>query len=187
MHAAACLELELDLDDAEEAYLSARRAAPAFAPAAINLADLYRVQGRDDEGEAVLRQALADSPETPDLHHALGLLLVRQKRHEAAIELFERAYTLAPDRPHYAYVLSVALHSTGSTARAQEVLVRVHERHPGHADILFMLAAVSRDTGDLDAAALYARRLLELVPGNQGATGLLRELAAGRQDDKSRP
>lgn len=52
----------------------------AFTEAAVNLADLYRLQGRDAEGEKTLRQALALEPQNAAAHHALGLLLIRQKK-----------------------------------------------------------------------------------------------------------
>ena len=44
----------------------------------VNLADAYRQLGREVEGEKLLRRGLALLPRAADLHHALGLLLVRQ-------------------------------------------------------------------------------------------------------------
>ncbi len=167
------------LDEAERVYRSAIQIAPTFSPAAINLADLLRVQGRDEEGAAMLQDALERVPDDADLQHALGLTLVRQKRHKEALERLERATTLAPGRPHYAYVYAVALHSRGRTSEALEALKRTHERHPGHADLVLTLATVSRDIGDTESAIFYARRLLELAPGHPGALGLLDELGVG--------
>jgi len=43
-----------------------------FAPAAINVGDLYRKLGRNTEGETVLRAAIATSPQDD----ALGLALI---------------------------------------------------------------------------------------------------------------
>jgi len=40
--------------------------------------DVYRMQARDDLSEPVLRRGLAQLPKAADLHHALGLLLVRK-------------------------------------------------------------------------------------------------------------
>ncbi len=57
---------------------------PQYAPAAINLADLYRQLGRDGDGEGVLRTAIAASPRDAGLHHALGLALTRLKRTDEA-------------------------------------------------------------------------------------------------------
>ena len=45
--------------EAERAYRTALRIDPSFAPTYVNLADLYRAQQRDEEGENILRQGLA--------------------------------------------------------------------------------------------------------------------------------
>ena len=71
--------------DAEAEYKAALRLSPQYAPAAINLADLYRQLGRDAEGEGVLRAAIAASPRDAGLHHALGLTLTRLKRPDEAL------------------------------------------------------------------------------------------------------
>jgi Flp pilus assembly protein TadD len=66
--------------EAEAEYNAARRLNPQFAPAAINLADLYRSLGREDDGVAVLRDAVATTPQDAGLRYAVGLALVRQKK-----------------------------------------------------------------------------------------------------------
>ena len=48
-----------ELDEAERAYRTALDVDPSFVPTYLNLADLYRQQGREGAGEAVLREALA--------------------------------------------------------------------------------------------------------------------------------
>ena len=127
----------------------------------------------------MLQDALERVPDDADLQHALGLTLVRQKRHEEALERLERATALAPGRPHYAYVYAVALHSVGKTSEALDTLKRAHERQPSHSDLILTLATISRDDGDPESAIHYARKLLELAPGHPGALGLLNELGVG--------
>jgi Flp pilus assembly protein TadD len=167
--------------EAERAYRTALRIDPSFAPTYVNLADLYRAQQRDEEGENILRQGLAVSPNDAALHHALGLLLVRRGRHLEALGALERAATLRPDNPHYGYVFGVALHSTHQSTRALEVLKQTHERHPGEPELLVGLATISRERGQLASAIGYARKLVELVPYDQGARQLLAELEAQRR------
>jgi Flp pilus assembly protein TadD len=164
--------------EAERAYRTALRIDPSFAPTYVNLADLYRAQQRDEEGEKILRQGLAVSPNDAALHHALGLLLVRRGRQLEALGALERAAELRPDNPHYDYVLGVALHSVHQSTRALEVLTQAHARHPGEPEILVGLATISRERGQIASAVGYARKLVALIPYDQGARQLLAELEA---------
>jgi Flp pilus assembly protein TadD len=53
---------------AETSYREALRLDADFARTYVNLADLYRVQSRDEEGEELLRQGLERVPESAELH-----------------------------------------------------------------------------------------------------------------------
>jgi predicted CXXCH cytochrome family protein len=117
---------------------------PSMIPAYVNLADLHRVQGREGDGEAVLRKALAIAPDDGDVHHALGLLLVRRKQLSEAIRELERAATLRPELPRYSYVLAVALHSAGDAQRALRVLRDARSRHPADRDIQAFLTELEQ-------------------------------------------
>lgn len=97
--------LRNDHAGAEASWRNALLLDPGFAPAYVNLADLYRLQGRDTEGETLLRQA----PDDASVHHALGLLLVRLGRLDEALPELARAVELAPGEARYAYVYEVAL------------------------------------------------------------------------------
>ena len=123
----------------------------------------YRGLGRETEAEEALRAALARHPDSADLHHSLGLLLVRTQRLPQALDELRAAADLAPDNARYAYVLGVALHSSGRSDEALAVLDRALVRHPGNAPILEALVGISRDSGRLDRAATYARQLQALV------------------------
>jgi len=160
-------------EQAESAYRTALRITPAFSPAAINLADLYRVMQRDDEGATILVDALVQSPADPDLHHALGLTRIRQQRYDEAIEHLAHAVEYAPHQPRYAYVYGIALHSIGEFQLALLALREAHGRQPGHVDLLFALATISRDIGDNESMREYASRLLEMVPEHPAARALL--------------
>jgi predicted Zn-dependent protease len=99
----------------------------------VNLADTSRGR-RDTEGEQVLRDVLALDPRSAPAHHALGLLLVRQKRQADAIRELEAAARLAPESARYAYVYAVGLDGTGRRKQAIEVLERSLLHHPNDRD-----------------------------------------------------
>jgi predicted CXXCH cytochrome family protein len=63
--------------EAEREYRTALRLDPNFVPALVNLADLDRARGMDDEGAELLRKAMAIEPDNADVRYALGLYLVR--------------------------------------------------------------------------------------------------------------
>ena len=151
---------------ARRAYESALRVGPWFVPGYANLADLLRLQGRDAEGEAVLRAGLESVPESPALHHALGLLLVREKRVDEALVELRRAEELAPADPQISYVLAIGLHSTGKTEEALALLRRAHERSPAAQSLLVALTTINRDRGALEEALSWARKLAEAAPGD---------------------
>ena len=91
---------------------------PAFIPAYLNLADLYREMGREAEGKQVLLEALKAAPRSASAQHALGLLLVRTVQHGQALGHLARAAELEPDNSRYAYVYGVALNSMGRSGQA---------------------------------------------------------------------
>jgi predicted CXXCH cytochrome family protein len=143
---------------AEADYQRAIRTQPAFIPSYVNLADLYRQEGRDTDGERVLRHA----PDGADVHHALGLLLVRQKRTEEAIAELAKAAEERPESPRYAYVYGVALDSVGQRKEALARLEQAHQRFTADRDILAALAQFSAQAGDREAAARWEQKLRDL-------------------------
>jgi predicted CXXCH cytochrome family protein len=161
---------------AEAAYRTAMRLQPSFTPAYINLADLYRQQGREDRVAQTLREALKVDPGNGAAYHALGLSLVRQRRLRDAVPELAKAAQLRPDVPRYAYVYGVALQETGEVQRALQVLTEAHERHPADREILVALAEYHQQAGDRRAAIAWARKLVQMSPGDVGARRLLEDL-----------
>ena len=74
-------------DEAAAAYQRALSLDPRLSAAYVNLADLHRQQGRDAEGESILHQGLQVMPNAAELHHTLGLLLVRRGEQGGGVEL----------------------------------------------------------------------------------------------------
>ena len=170
------LARQADAASAETEYWAALRLGLAFAPAAINLSDLYRQLGRDGDGERVLRESLSRSPQDASLHHALGLTLVRQKRAEAALDELRQAAVLDPGQARYAYVYAVGLNSIGRRDDAIVVLQEGLRAHPNNLEMLSAAMNFSREKGDNAAALEYAERLARLLPDDSRLGDLIREL-----------
>jgi Flp pilus assembly protein TadD len=142
----------------------------------VNLADLDRMRGADQEGAELLKKAMAIEPDNADARYSLGLLLVRQHDYAGALELLRRAHELAPDNARYAYVYAVALNSTGAPAEAIALLELAYQQHATDRDILAALVSIARDTGDFALALRHAREMVTLDPGDAQLRALVSDL-----------
>jgi len=150
--------------EAENQYRTALRLDQNFTPALVNLADLDRMRGLNQEGVDLLRKAVAIDPNNADIHHSLGLALVRQHNYADAIPELRQASELAPENSRYAYVYAIALNSIGASAQALQLLEDTHKRHPADRDTLLALVSIARENGDFATALLHARELVTLYP-----------------------
>ena len=155
---------------------------PNFVPALVNLADLDRARGMDDEGAELVRKAMEIEPDNADVRYALGLYLVRKHDYPEALDLLRRAHELMPDNARYAYVYAVALNSSGAAGEALALLEEAHQQHPADRNVMMALVSIAREKGDFAAALRHARELLTLDPGNAQLQALVSEL-----EKKARP
>jgi len=164
------------LPEAEKEYRTALRLDPNFMPALVNLADLERARGRDEEGAELLKKAMTIEPDNADVRYALGLALVRKRDYAGALDLLRRAHELEPGNARYAYVFAVALNSSGKAREASAILEQAHQQHPADRDVLMALVSIARDQGNFAAALGHAREMLVLDPGNAQLRDLISEL-----------
>jgi predicted CXXCH cytochrome family protein len=167
-----------DLAAAEAAYRQAIALDPRFIQAATNLADLYRAQGRDSDAEKTLRDALIETPQSAPLHHALGLLLVRQKQLAPALVELEKAVKFSPDDARFAYVYGIALHDTGKTREAIRVLENALTKNPYDRDLLFALVPYQMAAGQTALGRKHVKTLQELEPDNPEVAQMVRGMGA---------
>jgi predicted CXXCH cytochrome family protein len=157
------------------AFERALKLDPRFVRAYVNLADVYRQLHRDNEGEQQLRNGLSLSPMSADLHHALGLLLVRRGDKNSALKELAEAANLSPENIRYAYIYAIGLHSTGKLSEALAVLKPIAEK-TNDIDILSALISMNREVDNNKAALVYAIKLAEILPNNMEIKQLIREL-----------
>ena len=165
--------------EAKEEYRAALRLAPRYTPAYVNLSDLHRATGSEEDAARVLRDGLAAVPEDATLHHALGLSLARGGRQAEAIVELKRAAELATgeEAARFTYAYAVALHSAGRTGEAIALLERVRTERPRDRDVLFALATFHRDAGRQGKALEFAGLLQQAYPDDPDARALVESLS----------
>jgi len=108
-------------------------------------AALSSLDGAGDprRNETELKMLLRDSPDSPELHFALGNLYARESRWAQAQSAYFEAVRGEPDDPQYAYNLAIALDHLGQAKAARRYYQRALELADGRA-VPFRPAAVRR-------------------------------------------
>ena len=168
--------------EAIESYRRAIALDARYTGAYVNLADALRQvapQGTPElEGEKILRRGLVLLPRAAELHHALGLLLVRKGDKAAAQKELSLAAKLAPDNARYAYVEAVGLNSAGKRDEALAILRAADARHPYNMEILSALISINREAGNARDTLLYAKKAAEVLPNDENLKKLVTGLEA---------
>ena len=161
----------LDRGDSRQALTALKEAAhlnPQLEPAVVNLVDLLRRTGKDDEASTLLETSLALVPDSGNLWFSQGLHLIRLGDTESGLESLKRAAALEQEGSRHRYVYAVALNDTGAKVQALSVLEALNTSHPGQPDILNGLLAFARDAGDRQRYERYRAQLMSVMQ----ATGM---------------
>jgi tetratricopeptide (TPR) repeat protein len=101
---------------------------PYFVGGYLNLADVRRQQGREDEALRVLTRGLDRLPKEAILHYSAGLTHIRLKAYAAARPFLAEASALAPARADFFYTYLVLMDALG---KRPEALDYIKARYPG--------------------------------------------------------
>lgn len=149
-------------EQAEQEIKSAIAQEPLYAPAYVNLADHYRMQGKDSLGVELLTKALKQLPNDAGLHHALGLALVRTGKKEQAMTHLRTAFDLESDNSRFAYLLAVALIDSKQLTGALGVIESGLINRPNNLELIQTAITIARMRNDTRGAAKYQERLNRL-------------------------
>lgn len=172
----ADIERALDSDDLPLAAMCAQTALANGArdPLIFNLvAWRHEEDGRLDEADAVLRQALDLWPADPSLHLALGVVLRKAGRMRDAVLSFERAIELDPRYAAAWFERGATFERGGALADAAEDFRRTIALEPGNGAAHAALAASLARRGEREEATRHAQFALRTDPGNVTAHNAL--------------
>jgi tetratricopeptide (TPR) repeat protein len=144
----------------------------------LNLADLLRALGREEEARSLLLEALQQAPSSPDVLHSLGLLETRTGNAEKALQYLGAAAEQETTGGRHRYVYAIALHDLGQPRQAISQLQELYRLAPDNQEVLLALANYSAEAGQMDRALYYAEALVRIAPRNQGYQQLYNRLAS---------
>jgi tetratricopeptide (TPR) repeat protein len=143
--------------------------------------ELLLAGDRADDGERMLRDALARFPRTAYAHMRLGSYLAALTRYQEAIPVLERAAELAPGDPLVQRSLSLARVRTGDEVGARAAAQRFYELAPGP-DSGVPYASRLEAGGQRDAAVAIYREVLRAAPDSALALNNLAFMLAGENE-----
>ena len=159
-----------------DAAWSARRAVeldPSIARGHLNLGLIAILRKEFDEGEALLRKAMALEPESSDSMGLVALGLVMLGRHGEALSLADQAIALTPRRPSWMdFVKGLALFHLERFSDALPSLAAACQGGFARHFVVAYTAAAHAALGQDEQARAAVGRLLELWPGFRGEARL---------------
>lgn len=170
-------ELSGDRAGAEEQYNMALMIDPDFAPATINLSELLRRDGREQESFALLKRASEKKNIVdPALFHSYGLALIRRGEQEKGLIALQKAMKGAENNSRYTFVYLVALNSLGQPEEAYQGLKKAMGQFQYDRDILNFTLSMALKQQELVFARQILDRLLQVAPDNPEYQNLKRQL-----------
>jgi hypothetical protein len=134
------------------------------------------MEAAEPHAEALLRSAVAEFPNDPDLLSALAYVEQRHGLTAPARELYRRALAVNPDLIDAATDLGVIEAQTGHLREAVELWQGAFQRAPGRSSVGMNLVAAFCESRQFDQARGVALRVLEFNPDMAAAKRALQSL-----------
>jgi len=107
-----------------------------------HLGRIHFESGKDDLAERALRHLITVDSKDASVHHNLGSVLLRTRRHNEAVAEFQRSLELRPDSIETRICLGYALRAIGDRLGAASIWRSVLTIQPGHREATDALASL---------------------------------------------
>lgn len=135
-------------------------------------AHLLIQQERHEEAEKELGLALAQEPNSAQVHALLALCLLRREQYQQATECAQRAVALQPDWPFVYYTLAIVWTERNHLDKAEEVLAEAIAMSPEEPDFHSLRGRIRFAQSDWDGALEAVQEALAFDPEHLEALNL---------------
>ncbi|MBN2791276.1 MAG: tetratricopeptide repeat protein [Desulfuromonadales bacterium] len=151
--------------EAIESLKQLTKTSEIYPQAVLQLAYLHGRVGRADEAVEVLKQALHDSIQQPDIYYYLAAFLGDRNDYRQALEYTTAGVQFFPEDVRLRYQLGIIQEKLGDRNAAVASMEKILKVDPDHADALNFLAYHQAEKGlDLELALTRVQKALELNP-----------------------
>jgi tetratricopeptide (TPR) repeat protein len=153
-----------DLQHAIELFKKAIDRDPQFTLAKANLAGVYLTLNRLEDVEMWARRVLEDRSDDASFHHLLGTALYRQGKFDPALDSFQRAGEVEPERGNHRFWSGASLSWLGNHREALAMFDRAAQLNEANVDARIGAAIMLTRLGKHPEAKERLRRCLEQFP-----------------------
>jgi len=155
---------QFDLDGARTQFAEIVKNNPEFVAARLNLARALELEGKDEEAEKTLSEALEKQPANAIVLTRIVELLGRQGKTDAAMAAAERAHAAAPTNLGITLGLIELYLKAGAKEKALALARQQSQSDPNNGSVIATRARAEVAAGLNNEAAESFRRLIELAP-----------------------
>lgn len=137
---------------------------PDFEPAYCYRIRAYAEIGQHERAEEMFYLAQQIDDKCPNCFFALGASLFSREQYDRALFCWNRVIELEPTYLGANEHIARAYRAKGDLSAAHEALIREVRNDPGNTDLLFELAEVTLQTGQIANAAAKFAQIIELDP-----------------------
>lgn len=152
----------------------------------LTLLDASDYSRAEEQFRRVLEMVPPDSDLAAAAHKKMAMVLSRMNRHPEAVEHYQYALAIRPDRTDWQVELADVYAQTGRMADAMRTWQAILQIEPDNADVHFRLANALAKTGQWDAATQHLRHTVRLNPRAPEAVVRLAWLLATHPNPKQR-
>ena len=159
-------------------FRAAALMSPQLQQSWVNLGVLYRKIGELDQAELTYKHALSLNEDNLTAWENLSILYVHQGRNDEAMAITEMVETKRRTNPFYHFILGEQAFDEGALAQALSHYQRALRLDDGHHEILFGMAKVLHELGDIHQSQRYLQQALKQADNDQDKTRYTSKLAA---------
>ncbi len=168
--------------EAKSGFEQAIQLKPAYPQAYANLAlaaagenDFAAAVNYISKGVEIDDQGFFDGQRLVDLYSNIGNGAMQQKMYPIAASAYEKALSAQPNNPELSRNLALAMHQSGRTSEAIEILEKVVRVGSGSAELHNSLGLMYAQTNRIEEAKVQFRRSLQINPNFAPAQNNLRQ------------
>jgi predicted O-linked N-acetylglucosamine transferase (SPINDLY family) len=165
---------ELDVGQkAIACYQRALEIAPGYYDALFSYGVVLQKQKKFEQAQQVYLQILDKVPEDFNTWVNYGTVLKELKQYQASLECFQKALAIQPEHVEVKVNCGRILRALEQDGKAKEMYLKALEQDENCIEALSQLGILMQDSGQIDKAIFYFKRVFELKPEEDFLLGAL--------------